>query len=134
MILAENKKARFEYEWMETFQAGMALSSALVKQIRTRKVPLVSSFVVYQNSQLQIINLGNNEIRENVPLLLGAREKKQIMGAIKEKGVTCVVIDLHTHKRWLKARIAIARGKTEHDKRVTLKARDLDREERKGML
>jgi len=134
MILAENKKARFEYSWRENFNAGLSLSGAMVKQLRARKVPLVSAFVIYQNGQLQIINLGNNEIRENVPLLLEERQKNQIIGEIKEKGVTCIVIDIHTHKRWLKARIAIAKGKTEHDKRVTLKARDLDREERKGML
>lgn len=134
MILAQNKKARFDYEILQEFEAGLSLSSKMVKELRQKRVNLTSNFVIFQQNQLQIIGLGNGNLIENVPILLNQKEALQIKNKIKEKGLTGVVMSIYTKNRWIKAQIAIARGKNEVDKRQTIKKRDLDREMRKNIL
>lgn len=134
MILALNRKARFDYHILETFQAGLALTGSQVKSVRAKKINIGVCYVVYQNDRLEIINFGEGEEKTNVPLLLGKREQNQIIGAIAEKGVSCIVLNLKTVRRWLKADIALAKGKKKWDKRETIKKRDLDREARKGQI
>lgn len=127
--LANNKKAFFDYHILETFQAGLVLSGPMVKLIRQRKINLAGKFVIWQKKQLQIIDLGNEKLSENVPLLLEKSEIRKILQAIQQKGITCIVLEIYTSGRWLKAKIALARGKKKWDKRETLKQRDLDREQ-----
>jgi len=127
-IIAINKKARFEYHVLETFQAGLSLSGAMVKLIRARKVQATGLYVVWQNDQLEIINMGNESLRANVPLLLKRRQLDTIRERIKTKGVTCVVLNLKTVGRWLKAEIGLVQGKNKADKRKTLKQRAVSRD------
>ena len=134
MILAQNKKARFDYEILKEFEAGLSLSSQMVKELRAKKINLSSNFVIFQNGKLEIIGLGNNKLIENVPLLLNQKEALEIKDKIKTKGISGVVISIYTKNRWIKAKIGVARGKTDVDKRNTIKKRDLDRETRKGIL
>lgn len=133
-VVLRNKKARFDYEILETFQAGLSLSGKMVKLIRGKKIKLASTFVVYQKGRLEIIGLGNNELVENVPVLLNKREVNKIVGSIQQKGVSCVVLDIKTVGRWLKADVAVVRGKAKYDKREVIKKRDLDIEQRRGFL
>lgn len=79
-ILLLNKKARFDYQILETFQAGMVLNGVMVKMITAKKVNLLGKFVVYQQKQLQIIGFGNEKVTENVPLLL---KKKSLQIFVK---------------------------------------------------
>jgi SsrA-binding protein len=128
MILITNKKANFDYEILQKFTAGLSLSGQMVKQIRTKKVPITGKFITINKDKLEIIGLGNQQIIENVPLLLNQKEIKKIKGQLSIKGISCVVLNLQTVGRWLKAEIAIAKGKKKFDKREDLKKQDLDRE------
>jgi SsrA-binding protein len=134
MILATNPKAKFDYHFLETFNAGMSLSSAMVKAIRARKVNISGKYVVYQKDQLQIIGFGNEKLTENIPLLLTQKEKNKIKEQISQKGVSCILLQIHSDKRWLKAQIAVAKGKKNYDKKQVIKERDLDREQRRGLV
>jgi SsrA-binding protein len=133
-VIIFNRKAKFDYEILETFQAGLALDGRMVKLVRARKVTLNSVFIIFQNNRLEMINFGNEEKNENVPLLLKPKEMKEIMGSIGEKGVSCIPLNIKTVGRWLKADIALVRGKKNYDKRQTIKKRDLDREEARGKI
>ena len=133
-LIAQNKKARFEYHIIETYQAGLVLPGYLVKLIRGRKIKISGVFVVYQNNRLEMIGFGNEQIRENVPLLLNKREVDEIRGQLMTKGISCVPLTLKTVDRWIKADIALVKGKKTRDKRETIKKRDLDREAERGML
>lgn len=128
MILITNKKANFDYEILQKFTAGLSLSGQMVKQIRTKKVPITGKFITINKDKLEIIGLGNQQIIENVPLLLNQKEIKKIKGQLSIKGISCVVLNLQTVGRWLKAEIALAKGKKKFDKREDLKKQDLDRE------
>ena len=134
MIIATNKRAKFDYFIIESYQAGLSLSGQMVKQIRANRVSLQGVFIANQNGQLEILGLGNDQIRENVVLLLKLKEKNEIAGQLSIKGISCVVLNLKRVGRWLKADIALVKGKKNYDKRETIKSRDIDREERKGLL
>lgn len=127
-ILACNKRANFDYYILDTYIAGLSLDSQLVKEIRARKIVLGGKFVVFQKKQLQIINLGNDKVQLNVPLLLNSREQSKIISQISEKRVTIIVTKIFTSKRWIKAEIAIVKGKKKFDKREDIKQKDIARE------
>jgi SsrA-binding protein len=127
-ILSNNKKARFDYHVLESFQAGLSLSGKMVKEVRNRRVNCEGLFVVAQNNRLEIISFGNEKMRENVPLLLKKREIDKIQGKIQEKGITAVVLNLKTVGRWIKAEIGIVKGKKKYDKREDLKKKTIQRE------
>lgn len=111
----------------------MSLSGGMVKLIRAKKVVLNGKFIVFQKGVLQILGLGNEEISHNIPLLLSQKEIKEIVKNLQIAGLTCIILSIHTHKRWLKAQIALARGKKNYNKRETIKKRDLDRESRQNL-
>jgi SsrA-binding protein len=130
-ILITNKKANFDFETLQNFQAGLSLSGGMVKEIREKKVHLQGKYIVWQSHQLQVIGFGNDKINQNVTLLLSKKEIKKIVGQLSTKGVSCILLNLKKVGRWLKADIALVKGKKEYDKRETIKKRDLDREARR---
>ena len=134
MIIANNKKAHFDYFVIESFQAGLNLSGQMTKAIRNNRVNIAGKFIVAQGGQLEILGLGNEKVTENVILLLNKKEKKEIMGRLTEKGISCVILNFKTVGRWIKAEVALVKGKKNYDKRETIKQRDMDREERKGQV
>ena len=134
IILQTNKRAKFDYEIEREYMAGMSISSKLVKEIRSKRIKLEGKYVVFQNKQLQVIGLGNDKIQENATLLLNKKEQEKIREALAEKGSTCVVLELIAQKRWLKAKIAIVKGKKDYDKREVAKKRDMDRATARGLL
>ena len=134
MIITTNKKARFDYEILDTYQAGLSLSGTMVKLIRNKQVNIQGKFIVYQKQRLEILGMGNEKMIENIPLLLKQKEVNKISGQISEKGISCVILNLKIVGRWLKADIAVVKGKKEYDKRETIKKRDMDRDYRRGDL
>jgi SsrA-binding protein len=134
MILTTNKKAHFDYFVIESYQAGLNLSGQMTKAIRNNRVNIAGKFIVSQGGQLEILGLGNEKVTENVVLLLNKKEKNEIAGRLTEKGISCVILNLKTVGRWIKAEIGLVKGKKNFDKRETIKKRDLDREEQKGLI
>ena len=128
MILITNKKAKFDYHILQKFTAGLSLSGQMVKQIRAKKVPINGKFITINKGRLEIIGLGNEAVTENTPLLLNSKEIKKIESQLTIKGISCVVLNLQTVGRWLKAEIALARGKKNFDKRESIKKRDIERD------
>ena len=131
-VLILNKRARYEYHLLESYQAGLVLSGGLVKAIRERRVSLRSAYIADGPQGLTIIGLKQGDTDYTVPLLLQQKEIDEIKGAITQQNITCVPVNIKRVGRWFKAEIAIAKGKKEYDKRETIKARDLDREARRN--
>lgn len=132
-LIVENKKAKFEYEIVEKFQAGLSLTGKFVKVIRKGAVNLSGLYIVHQDNQLQIIGLEADGVSDNITLLLSKKEKDKIIGLLKVKGYTAVVLNMKAVGRWLKADVAVVKGKSDYDKRQSIKKRDLDREGQRGL-
>lgn len=139
-IVAKNKKAFFDYEILEKYEAGVVLSGAEVKSIRAGRVNLKDSFIKIVKgeaflfhahiSHLQTTHafFKPNERRER-KLLLHRKEIDRLLGKITMDGLTLVPLVLYFNKRnKVKIEIALAKGKNLHDKRETLKRKILDRE------
>jgi SsrA-binding protein len=140
MILAVNKRASFDYHILQTYQAGLVLSGTMTRLLRNNRVNPQGKFIVNQGGELQIIGVNVESIningrnlqnyQENISLLLKKREKSEIIGRLSEQGLTCIVLNFKSIGRWLKAEIAIVKGKKNYDKRESLKKADMDREAR----
>ncbi|HIY44291.1 MAG TPA: SsrA-binding protein SmpB [Candidatus Helicobacter avistercoris] len=139
-IIAKNKKAFFDYEILEKYEAGVVLSGAEVKSIRAGRANLKDSFIKIVKgeaflfhahiSHLQTTHafFKPNERRER-KLLLHRKEIDKLLGKITQEGLTLVPLMLYFNKRnKVKIEIALAKGKNLHDKRETLKRKILDRE------
>lgn len=137
-LVAENKKARFDYIIGETFEAGVELRGSEVKAIRAGDINLKDSFIAFKNGEAYLQNAYISEYRassynNHIPerhrkLLLNASELDKIERAIQEKGFTCVPLKIYFKAGWAKVEIALAKGKNVGDKRQTEKSRDADRE------
>ena len=128
-----NRSARFEYEFIDTYSAGIMLTGVEVKFIRDGKLSFVDSFCAFQNGELfmnnvSISGIGNDNIKRNRKLLLKKKELNKLLKNL-DKGLTIVPIRIYTNERRVfKVDIALARGKKLHDKRDSIKKRDMDRE------
>ncbi|HEX2223070.1 MAG TPA: SsrA-binding protein SmpB [Thermoanaerobaculia bacterium] len=136
--LASNRRARHDYEILETLEAGVQLSGTEVKAARMGKVQLKDSFVEFRDGQAWLVNAhishythGN---RENHPpersrkLLLKKRQIDKLFGRTLLKGFTVVPLSLYLKGNWIKLEIALVTGKKQYDKRQAEKAKELDRE------
>ncbi|MEI6866660.1 SsrA-binding protein SmpB [Flavicella sp.] len=142
-INIRNKKARFEYEILDTYTAGIQLTGTEIKSIRQSKARITGSFCEFnEQGELFVINMYieeyiyghsyNHNPKSSRRLLLNKKELKKIEKQVKNVGLTIVPLKLYlTDKGWAKVNIALCRGKKIHDKRNTLKEkdnkRDLDR-------
>ena len=79
LVIIENRKVRYDYHILETFQAGLSLSGKMTKALRSKEVRINSAFVVYQNLRLEIVGLQHKDLVESVPLLLNKKEKNKII-------------------------------------------------------
>ena len=128
-----NRSARFEYEFIDTYSAGIMLTGVEVKFIRDGKLSFVDSFCAFQNGELfmnnvSISGIGNDNIKRNRKLLLKKKELNKLLKNL-DKGLTIVPIRIYTNERRVfKVDIALARGKKLYDKRDSIKKRDMDRE------
>lgn len=137
-LIAENRKARFDYEIIQTYEAGMVLMGSEVKSIRDKQVQLKDSYVTFkgdeaflQNAHIAVYkasSYNNHEPERHRKLLLNRNELTRIYNAIREKGLSCVPLRLYFKKGRAKVELALVRGKKAHDKRHDIKKRDVDRE------
>jgi len=141
--IAENRRARFEYHIDEQFEAGVVLEGWEVKAIRAGQVQLTDGYVLIRGGELFMIGcrinaLGsasthvNPEADRTKKLLLHKEQIKRLVGKVEQRGFTLVPLNLHYKGGRVKAEIALAKGKAQHDKRETEKKRDWERE--KGQL
>ncbi len=139
-IVSENRRARFNYEIGDTYEAGIALTGSEVKSLRTGKATIAESYADSKNGELWLINANIPEYLQAGPfnnhapkrprrLLLHHREIDRLSNAVEREGMTIVPLKLYFNERGrAKIEIALARGKKLHDKRETLKRRSWERE------
>jgi SsrA-binding protein len=141
--IAENRRARYEYHIEERFEAGMVLSGWEIKAIRAGQVQLTDGYVHIRDGELYLIGCRINalssasthvhpEADRTKKLLMHKAEIRRLVGKVEQKGFTLVPLNLHYKGGLVKAEIALAKGKAQHDKRDTEKKRDWERE--KGRL
>ena len=137
--IAENRRARFEYHIEEQYEAGMVLAGWEVKAIRAGQVQLTDGYVHIREGELYLIGCRINALRSasthvspeadrTKKLLMHKAEIRRLIGKVEQKGFTLVPLNLHYKGGTVKAEIALAKGKAEHDKRNTEKERDWNRE------
>lgn len=142
-VVAENRKARFNYEIIDTYEAGLVLMGTEVKSLREGKANIAESYASDEGDEIWLINSYlpeylqanrfNHEPRRRRKLLLSSREIGRLRSAINREGMTLVPLKIYFNDRGrAKLLLAIARGKKLHDKRETEKQRDWSRE--KGRL
>ena len=144
-VVAENRKARFNYEIGDTFEAGIALTGSEVKSLRSGKATIAESYADAKAGELWLINANIPEYLRAGPfnnhapkrarrLLLHQREIDRLSSAVEREGMTVVPLKLYFNERGrAKIEIALARGKKLHDKRETLKKRSWEREKSRLM-
>ncbi len=136
--LAVNRKARFEYELLEKFVAGIALTGSEVKSLREGHVSLQEGFVAFEAGEAYLVGVhiaayhhagyANHDPLRRRKLLLHKREIKRLAGKVNEKGLTLVPLAIGAEGNWIKVELALGRGKKLHDKREAVRRRTLDRE------
>jgi SsrA-binding protein len=142
-LIADNRKARFHYELLDTFEAGIALAGTEVKSLRLGKATIGESYAGPSGDELLLFNADipeylqanrfNHERKRPRKLLLHKRQIAKLIGAVQRDGLTIVPTRLYFNEQGrAKVEIALARGKTLGDKRETEKKRDWQRE--KGRL
>ncbi len=143
-ILSENKKAYFEYQILEKFEAGISLLGQEVKSIKTQRVNLAGSYVVIKNREIFWIGCAispyqpKNVLIDYNPersrkLLLKKSEIKHLIGKAKERGLTLIPLKVYTKKGMIKLELGIAKGRKKMDKREAIKKRETKREIRKAL-
>ncbi|HOK52054.1 MAG: SsrA-binding protein SmpB [Bacteroidales bacterium] len=135
----KNKKASFEYEFLERYTAGIKLTGTEIKSIRAGKANLVDAYCYFEKGELYVKglhiaeyewgNLNNHDPRRVRKLLLTKKELNKLYRRSQEKGLTIIAYRLWINERgWAKLDIALARGKKQYDKREDIKKKDLQRE------
>ena len=139
-IIAQNKKAYFEYEILETYEAGLELRGEEIKTIRAGKVNLAGSYVKILNTskKTEAYWIGGNISNVTDPqrsrkLLLHKTEITKLIGKTREKGLTLVPTKIYLKNGKAKLEIALGKGKKLHDKRESIKKKDLRREQQRSL-
>jgi SsrA-binding protein len=144
-VVSENRKARFNYEIGDTYEAGIALTGSEVKSLRNGKATIAESYAGSKGGELWLINANIPEYLQAGPfnnhapkrprrLLLHHREIDRLSNAVEREGMTIVPLKLYFNEKGrAKLEIALARGKKLHDKRETLKKRSWERERGRPM-
>ena len=139
-IVAENRKAFHDYHIIETFEAGVVLQGTEVKAIREGRVNLRDSFARVEDGEVFIYNVhispyshrgyADHEPTRRRKVLLHRQEIRKLIGKTVERGMTLVPVRLYFKRGRVKVALSLARGKQAHDKRETIKRREIDRETR----
>src|SRR6266581_4790709 len=138
-VVADNRKARFNYEIGDTFEAGIALTGTEVKSLRVGKATIAEAYADARGGEIWLVNCNISEYRQggrfnHAPkrprrLLLHRRQINKLVGAVEREGMTLVPLKLYFNdKGRAKIELALARGKILHDKRETEKKRSWERE------
>lgn len=139
MMIAKNKKAYYDYEILETYEAGIVLAGHEVRSIKLGHISLRGSFVVIKNSEAHLLNAQISPYQpKNIPkdydparsrkLLLHKYEIASLIGKSKTKSLTLLPLSVYTKKNKIKIAIGVARGKKKYEKREMIKKRDAERE------
>ncbi len=137
-VIATNRKARHEYHFLDTYEAGLVLQGSEIKSIRAGRVSLQEGFVLFEDGEAWLVNVHiapydpahrqNHEPRRKRKLLLHRREIDRLQGGVQEKGFTIVPTRLYLKDGRAKVEIALVKGKKQYDKRQTLAKRDSGRQ------
>jgi len=132
--ITQNKKAHFEYQILDKYEAGIQLKGTEVKSIRAGKSSINDGYIVEEDNELYVKNMNistydqgninNHEPLRKRKLLLHRKEIEKIVRAIKEKGITVIPLKLYFKRSIIKLEIALGKGKKLYDKRETIKDRD----------
>ena len=143
MIEINNRKAKYDYQIFETYEAGIVLKGTEIKSIRQGNCNLKDSYVVIKQNEAYVINMHisqykegnifNHEETRTRKLLLHKKEILKLNDKIKINGYTIIPLKLYTSKNKAKLLIGLAKGKKNYDKRETIKQRDINRDIRKQL-
>jgi SsrA-binding protein len=141
-IVATNRKARHDYEILETMEAGIVLKGPEVKSLREGKVGFQDAFARVSGAEVWLHNLHispyeqanrfNEDPLRTRKLLLGRHEIRRLIGKVEEKGLTLVPLELSFRRGYAKVLLGLARGRKTHDKREKLKQQAQERDMRRG--
>jgi SsrA-binding protein len=136
--IARNKRARFDYHLLETFEAGVVLRGTEVKSLRAGKANISDAYGVVRDGELFLLNAHiqpyeNRGYADHDPtasrkLLLHRKEIRRLIGAVERQGLTLIPLELYFKNGVAKLALALAKGKKLHDKRDTERQRDAERE------
>ena len=138
-MIAENRRARFDYFIEERYEAGLVLEGWEVKALRAGKAQITESYVFLRNGEVFLTGAHLTPLKTTSThvvaeptrtrkLLLNRREISHLVGAVERKGYTIVPLELYWQRGKAKLRIGLAKGKQQHDKRATEKERDWSRD------
>ena len=140
LIIAKNKKAKFDYEIIKTMEAGIVLTGNEIKSIRNNKVSLQDTFAkISANNEVFLINMyikgydyahfvSKSDERRSRKLLLHKKEILNLNQQIKQNNYTLVPLKIYLKNQYLKVELGLCKGRKTHDKRQVLKERDIKRE------
>lgn len=143
-IVSDNRQARFLYEILQTYEAGIELQGTEVKSIRAGKVNLRDGFALLRDGEVWLMNVHispydksslffNHEPRRTRRLLMHNWEIRKLIGQVEQKGLTLVPLKMYFKGSWVKITLGLGKGKKLHDKRETLKRRQDDRDMSRAM-
>jgi len=138
-VLAENRQARFNYEILETHEAGIELLGTEVKAVKGGQANLRDAYGIVRKGQIMLLNMYipphrttsvyfNHEPTRTRRLLLHKDEIRKLIAEVQQKGLTLVPLKIYQKDGWIKVDIAVVRNKKLHDKREDMKKRDDKRE------
>lgn len=143
-VLSENKKAYFNYQILEKFEAGISLIGQEVKSIKSGRINLAGSYVILKEGEVLLVGANVPPYQpKNAPtdynpersrkLLLKKQEIKHLIGKTKEKGLTLVPLKVYTRRGKIKLGFGLAKGRKKVDKRELIRKRETDREIRRAL-
>jgi SsrA-binding protein len=138
-VLSDNRQARFQYEILETYEAGLELLGTEVKSIRAGKANLRDGYAQLKNGEVWLYNVHisphsttiqqfNHDPLRPRKLLMHKGEIRKLIGKVEQKGLTLVPLKLYLTRGWIKLTLGLAKGKKLHDKRESLKQKQDKRE------
>jgi len=138
-VIDTNRKAKYEYAFIDEYTAGLQLVGTEIKSIRNKDVSIAEGYCVFKDGELYVLNMhiapyeqasfSNHEPKRERKLLLTAQELKKLQGKLKDKGLTIIPTRLFiSDGGYAKLNIALAKGKKIHDKRDTIKDKDVKRD------
>ena len=143
-VVSDNRQARYLYEILETYEAGIELKGTEVKSIREGKANLRDGYALIRNSEAWLLNVHisphdttsqyfNHDPRRTRRLLMHKQEIRKLIGKVEQKGLTLVPLKMYLKNGWVKISIGLGRGKKLHDKREDVKRRDDKRQIERAM-
>ncbi len=141
--IARNRRAKFDYELLDSWECGIVLAGTEVKSLRAGKANISDAYGIVKDGEVWLLNLHispyeqgnrfNHEATRTRKLLLHSKEIRRLIGAVERQGLTLVATEIYFKKGRAKVRLALARGKKLHDKRADLREKDDKRDMARAM-